>query len=77
MSRLHKNIYIEVSGLPPQKLLEFFPDMGRFADKFIFGTDWPSVNVKKNIEIIRNLNISQEAISKILGGNAKKILGLA
>jgi predicted TIM-barrel fold metal-dependent hydrolase len=69
MSRLHKNIYIEVSGLPPQKLLEFFPDMGRFADKFIFGTDWPSVNVKKNI--------SQEAISKILGGNAKKILGLA
>lgn len=76
IARLHKNVYIEVSGLPPQKLLEFFPDMGRFADKFIFGTDWPSVDVKKNIEVIRNLNLPREAVEKILGENAKKILGL-
>ncbi len=76
IARLHKNIYIEVSGLPPQKLLQFFPPMERFADKFIFGTDWPSVDVKKNIEIIRNLDISEEAKSKILGENAKRLLGL-
>ena len=76
MVRMHKNIYIDVSGLPPKKLLEYFPDMGRFADKFMFGTDWPSVDVKKNIEMIRNLNIPLEAISKILGGNAKALLDL-
>jgi len=41
MVRLHKNVYIDVAGLPPQKLLEYFPDMERFAHKFVFGTDWP------------------------------------
>ncbi len=76
MVRLHKNIYIDVSGLPPKRLLEYFPDMGRFAHKFMFGTDWPSVDVKKNIESIGNLNISKEAISKILGENARQLLGL-
>lgn len=76
MLRLHKNIYIEVSGLPPKKLLEFFPDMDRFSDKFIFGTDWPSVDVKKNIEVVSNLNLSEESKTKILGENAKKLLGL-
>jgi len=50
--------------------------MGRLVHKFIFGTDWPSVDVKKNIEMIRHLNISPEAISKILGENAKQLLGL-
>ena len=74
--RLHKNVYIDVAGLPPKKLLEFFPDMERFAHKFIFGTDWPAVDVKKNADIIRGLKISQEAVSKILGENARQLLGL-
>ncbi len=76
MVRLHRNIYIDISGLPPKNLLENFPDMPRFAHKFIFGSDWPSVVPQKNIEIIRTLNMSQEAISKILGENAAKLLGL-
>lgn len=74
--RLHKNVYIDVTGLPPKKLLEYFPIMERFSHKFVFGSDWPSVDVKKNIDAVRNLNISQEAISRILGGNAKQLLGL-
>ncbi|MEG3070700.1 MAG: amidohydrolase family protein [Candidatus Syntrophopropionicum ammoniitolerans] len=76
MARLHKNIYIDVSGLPPKKLLEYFPDMGRFAHKFMFGTDWPSVDVKKNAESIRNLDIPEEAIRKILRENARQLLDL-
>ena len=76
MVRLHENVYIEVSGLPPKKLLEYFPELERFSDKFIFGSDWPSVDVKKNIEAIHSLDISQEAKEKILGGNAQKILGI-
>ncbi len=42
----------------------------------VFGTDWPSVDVNKNIEAIINLKIPQDAISKILGENAKQLLGL-
>ncbi|MDD2553200.1 MAG: amidohydrolase family protein [Desulfotomaculaceae bacterium] len=88
MVRLHKNVYIDIAGLPPVKILEIFPDMERFAHKFIFGTDWPTpvfnlvnrkaavIDVKKNIKTIKNLNISQAAIAKILGENAHRLLGL-
>ena len=76
MVRLHKNIYIDVAGLPPQKLLKYFPDIERFAHKFVFGTDWPNVDVKKNIEKINKLPVSREAIKKILGENAMEILSL-
>lgn len=76
MARLHKNVYIEISGLPPQKLLTFWPEMERFAGKFIFGSDWPGADVKKNLETICELPISREAKAKILAGNAKRVLGL-
>ncbi|NMC27115.1 MAG: amidohydrolase [Syntrophomonadaceae bacterium] len=76
MIRLHKNVYIDVTGLPPFKLTEFYPDIGRFAHKFIFGTDWPAVDVRKNIQMIRDLPISGQAIARILGGNARQLLGL-
>ena len=76
MVRLHKNVYIDVAGLPPKKLLEYFPDMERFAHKFVFGTDWPSVDIKRNIEAIEQLPISPSAIQKILGENAMEILAL-
>ena len=76
MVRLHKNIYIDITGLPPQRLLDYFPDMERFAYKFIFGSDWPSVNVAQNIKLVSQLPISREKIDKILGGTAGKILKL-
>lgn len=77
MARLHKNVYVEVSGLPPQKLLEYFPEMDRFAHKFIFGSDWPSVNLAKNIATIRSLPLSEKSKERILGGNAAELLKLA
>jgi predicted TIM-barrel fold metal-dependent hydrolase len=76
MVRLHQNVYIDVAGLPPQKLLEYYADLERFSHKFVFGTDWPNVDVKENINKISKLAISQDAIHKILGGNAKLLLGL-
>ena len=74
--RLHENVYIEVSGLPPKKLLEYFPDMERFSHKFIFGSDWPAVDVKKNIVRIRELKMSDGELSNILGENGRKVLGI-
>lgn len=75
MARLHPYVFIEVSGLPPQKLLDYFPDMDRFSAKFIFGSDWPGADPKKNIETLKSLGISKTSKVKILGGNAKQILG--
>jgi hypothetical protein len=78
LARLHQNVYMEVAGLPPQKLLTYFPELDRLADKVIFGSDWPGVRtMKENIQAIRGLPLGEEAKQKILGGNAAKLLSLA
>ena len=77
LAKLHKNVYLEISGLPPQNLLKYYPDMEKIAEKIIFGSDFPSTgNVKKLIDMIKKLPLSAESKKKILGENAKKILKL-
>ena len=78
LARLHQNLYMEVAGLPPQKLLTYFPELERLADKVIFGSDWPGVpTLKENIQAIQRLPIGEDAKHKILGGNAARLLDLA
>jgi predicted TIM-barrel fold metal-dependent hydrolase len=77
LTRLHANIHMEVSGLPPQKLLSYFPELERVADKVIFGSDWPGMPyIKRNIELLRGLPLKEETKEMILGGNAARILGI-
>lgn len=77
LARLHENVYMEIAGLPPQKLLDYFPELERVADKVIFGSDWPAVaDIRANIEVIRKLSLEEETKEKILGGNAARILGI-
>jgi len=77
LAKLHANLYMEIAGLPPQRLLEYFPELERVADKVIFGSDWPGMPyIKRNIEIIRSLPLKDETKDKILGGNAARILGI-
>lgn len=76
LSRLHPNVYMEISGLPPSNLLRYFPDLERNADKVIFGSDWPPMptDVGKNIKGIMDLPIGDGAKEAILYGNAHRIL---
>lgn len=78
LARLHANVYIEVGGLPPQRLPQYFGDLERLASKMVFGSDWPGVprSVGENIAAIRSLPISDRAKDLILGGNAARLLGL-
>lgn len=77
LARLHENVYMEIAGLPPQKLLDYFPELERNAGKIIFGSDWPGVpGIKANIETIRRLPLKEETKEKILGGNAARLLGI-
>ena len=77
LSRLHKNLYMEISGLPPKRLLDYFPEFERNSDKIVFGTDWPDLNIKDNIESFRALPLKEENKAKILGGNAARLLKIA
>jgi predicted TIM-barrel fold metal-dependent hydrolase len=77
ISKIHKNLYMEISGLPPQKLLHYFPELEKNADKVIFGSDWPGVKgIKKNIDMICTLPLKDSTIEKILYRNAEKVLGI-
>ena len=50
MASMRENVWIEISGLPPKKLPEYYERYGfeRLAQKMIFGTDWPGVPGLKN-----------------------------
>jgi uncharacterized protein len=77
LARLHENVYMEIAGLPPQRLLEYFPEFERNADKIIFGSDWPGMPyIKRNIELIRALSLKESTKEKLLGGNAARVLGI-
>ncbi|MDQ4001126.1 MAG: amidohydrolase family protein, partial [Actinomycetota bacterium] len=45
MTLMRENVWIEVSGLPPKKLPEYYSryNFESLAQKMIFGTDWPGV----------------------------------
>ena len=44
--RRHHNVYLELSGIPPRRLLEYFPRVEEIADRVLWGTDWPSPGIK-------------------------------
>ena len=78
LARMRPNVYMEIAGLPPKRLLDYFSDLERVSDKVLFGSDWPSVpTMKGNVEAIRALPLSAEARERILGGNAARLLKLA
>ena len=75
LSRLHPNLYLEISGLPPKNLLNYFPDMEKNIDKFVYGSDWPGIKtIDCNIKAIKDLPLSEESMIKILYKNAAQIL---
>jgi uncharacterized protein len=76
--RRSKNVYLDISSIPPQRLLEYFPRLEQIADQVLFGSDWPGPGVKDvgaNLEKFRALPLSAEIKRKILRDNAIKLLG--
>jgi predicted TIM-barrel fold metal-dependent hydrolase len=74
--RRHPNVFLEVSGIPPAKLLEYFPRLEELAHKTIWGTDWPSPGVKsmrQNVEQFLKLPLSDESKRAILYDNAARL----
>jgi predicted TIM-barrel fold metal-dependent hydrolase len=74
--RRHPNVYLELSGIPPGKLLEWFPRLEEIADKTVWGTDWPSPGVasmRKNVEQFLSLPLADSTRQKILYDNANRI----
>jgi len=75
MVQRHENVYIDVSGLPPQNLLAYYPKMAKLSTRFIFGTDFPGVpGVAANAEKIVKLGFSESDLKNIFTANAARLL---
>jgi len=75
----HDNVYIDVTGLVPARLLDHFPNLPAMADRVVFGSDWPAMpkSVAHNVTVIRGLGMDDMAVTRILRTNAQRLLGLA
>lgn len=74
--RRHPNVFLEVSGIPPQRLLEWFPRIEEIAAKTVWGTDWPSpgiTSMRHNVDQFLALPLKDETKTAILSGNANRI----
>jgi ribosomal protein S18 acetylase RimI-like enzyme len=69
-------VYIDISGLPPARLLDYFPSMVRNSRKFLFGSDFPGVpGIRKNCRAIARLVADEEALQNISFQNAYDLFG--
>ena len=71
--RRHENLYLDISGIPPNRLLEWFPRLEEIASKVVFGSDWPGPGIpgiREEIDAFRALSLSESAKDKILSRNA-------
>ncbi|HVH68916.1 MAG TPA: amidohydrolase family protein [Gemmatimonadales bacterium] len=71
--RRHRQMWLDVSGIPPARLLEYFPRLAELAQRVLWGTDWPSPGVtdmRRNIDQFLGLPLSDSDKKMILETNA-------
>lgn len=76
LARRHENVHLDLSGIPPRKLLEYLPRLEQFSGKCLWGTDYPSpgvLSMKRNVEDFLSLPLSDAAKQRILFDNADRL----
>ncbi len=76
LARRFPNVWLEVSGVPPSRLLTYFPRLAQLAEKTLFGTDWPGPGVKDiraNLDAFRALPLPADAQRRILDENPRRV----
>jgi uncharacterized protein len=76
LTRRFSKVYLEISSIPPVRLLEYFPALERLAEKVLFGSDWPGPGVKDigaNLAAFRALPLSADTLDRILYRNPDRV----
>jgi uncharacterized protein len=76
LARRFPNVYLELSSIPPAKILTYFPELERIGSKVIWGSDWPGPGVKDvgaNLTAFRALPLPAELKEQILVGTPVRV----
>jgi len=76
LARRHRNVNLEISGIPPKLLPKYVPRLAEMSDKVIWGTDWPSPGIsspRKNVEQFLALGYGDEVNRRVLRENADRL----
>ena len=77
LTRMRSNIWMELSGIPPKRILEYFPEIDRVGDRVLWGSDWPSSPPPSRlIAEMNQLAISSDLLRAIMWDNAARLFRL-
>ncbi|HEV2520504.1 MAG TPA: amidohydrolase family protein [Thermoplasmata archaeon] len=74
--RRFPNVFLEISSIPPARLLEYFPQLDRLARQVLFGSDWPGpgvADIQANLAAFRALPLPSDLQTAILTSNADRL----
>ncbi len=75
--RRHRRVWLDMSGIPPKNLLEYFPRIAELETQLLWGTDWPSPGVQSmrgNVEQFLALPLSERVKRAALETNPERVL---
>ncbi len=78
LARRHANVHLDLSGIPPKRLLQYLPNLEALREKALFGSDYPGPGVRSirgNVDAFLALPLSDDAKRMILWDNAARIFG--
>jgi predicted TIM-barrel fold metal-dependent hydrolase len=74
--RRFRNVWLDLSSIPPQRIPEWFPALSDVRDRVLYGSDWPGPGVKElgdNIPRIRDLALARPFYERIFQLNAERL----
>ncbi len=75
--RRHPNVWLDLSGIPPLRIPEYFPRLDEISGKVLWGTDWPSPGVssmRPNIDQFLSLSLAESTKRAAMETNPERLL---
>jgi predicted TIM-barrel fold metal-dependent hydrolase len=73
--RRHPNMIGDLSSIPPRRIMQVFPRLAEFADRFLWGSDWPAPGVPELGAIVASIRAELPEVvrEKILVENPRRL----
>jgi uncharacterized protein len=74
--RRFPQVHMDVSSIPPRRLLHYFPRLAEIADKVLYGSDWPAPGVRGMGDSLREfqaVDLPEGVQQKLLQDNPERM----